>query len=681
MIVKDDVSEWGETPERQRSRFRDNVWHLPPVGANSASASYELRWAAHPDAFREALKRSTWALLNRRTLVEMLERPAPFTPHPLHGTVKIHLSAISPFIQWLADQGITSAQEASEDEKRAYAEHVTLQPKSRAWKQGRLRALTRLWLVNQYLPVPDRLRQPPWELPGEETIAELVGPTKRAGENTTEPIDPDTWAALFQWCQWLIENLADDILRARDRRDEMAAQLRKRSKTGDDKRWKRYLSNLRRRGAALPGRMYRGRLSLAREYAALQAGVGLNSARRTHGLPIEMGAPLDIAIHGRIEGQPWTNAIDFYEVDAVVRHLATACLIVIALLTGMRGQEVRELKRGCCHRIDRGGLRPPGYEIWGKEFKVRGLDGATVPGGQERGRPWAGIIPVPRAFDVMERMHDHESLFPQVVFQPRGGRADRAVSSGSVNYGIERLMDWGNATAGQLGLRAYAIDDDPEGPVTLGRLRRTMARYIYRQPHGRLALGTQFGHLSLYTTDGYGTQSISNQRDVHQQEEALALGERLMTLSDRLERGEGVSGPAALPLIDAVTEYQGKHLTPEAFTDLLNNPNAQVHYNKRLHLTCHYIGAQAECHPEAGQHAGRERSPDLTHCNPKCANVAYTDSDIAAMSEEIRYLREQADAPDTSLPEHVRCMQRAERLEAIAAGHEANRIVSRREVT
>ena len=207
-----------------------------------------------------------------------------------------------------------------------------------------------------------------------------------------------------------------------------------------------------------------------------------------------------------------------------------------------------------------------------------------------------------------------------------------------------------------------------------------MARYIYRQPHGRLALGTQFGHLSLHTTDGYGTQSISNQRDVYQQEEALALGERLMTLSDRLEHGEGVSGPAALPLIDAVTEYQGKHLTPEAFTDLLNNPNAQVYHNKRLHLTCHYIGAQAECHPEAGQRAGRERSPDLTHCNPKCANVAYTDSDIAAMSEEIRYLREQADAPDTSLPEQARYKQRAERLEAIVAGHEANRIVSRREV-
>ena len=112
------------------------------------------------------------------------------------------------------------------------------------------------------------------------------------------------------------------------------------------------------------------------------------------------------------------------------------------------------------------------------------------------------------------------------------------------------------------GLRAYAIDVDPEGPVTPRRLRRTVARYIYRQPHGRLALGTQFGHLSLHTTDGYGTQSISNQRDVYEQEEALALGERLMTLSDRLERGEGASGPAALPLIDAVIDYRGKHLTP-----------------------------------------------------------------------------------------------------------------------
>ena len=85
MMVKADVSEWGETPERQRSRFRDPAWYLPPVGANSASALCEIRWAAHPDAFREALKRATWAMLNRRTLVEMLERPAPFTPIPGTG--------------------------------------------------------------------------------------------------------------------------------------------------------------------------------------------------------------------------------------------------------------------------------------------------------------------------------------------------------------------------------------------------------------------------------------------------------------------------------------------------------------------------------------------------------------------------------------------------------------------
>ena len=53
--------------------------------------------------------------------------------------------------------------------------------------------------------------------------------------------------------------------------------------------------------------------------------------------------------------------------------------------------------------------------------------------------------------------------------------------------------------------------------------------------------------------------------------------------------------------------------------------------------------------------------------------VVYADSDIAAMGEEVRGLRDMAEAPDTSPPRKVHYNQRAERLKGIIAKHGRSR--------
>ena len=51
---------------------------------------------------------------------------------------------------------------------------------------------------------------------------------------------------------------------------------------------------------------------------------------------------------GRIDGEPWIEAIAFDRAEAVIRHLVTACFVVIAYLTGMRSTKVLALETGCC---------------------------------------------------------------------------------------------------------------------------------------------------------------------------------------------------------------------------------------------------------------------------------------------------------------------------------------------
>ena len=240
-------------------------------------------------------------------------------------------------------------------------------------------------------------------------------------KNRIEPIDPDVWDRLRSWAGWCITEIGPDIVRAKEARDAMRAGLRTRAEPGDRTRF---------------------------------------------------------AIDGRIQGRPWADAIDYYEVDHLVQHLATACAIVVAAVTGMRGYELQSLTRGCCRRIDRGPGKPPGYEVWCRALKWVDSEGNAVLRGQLREHPWWVVPPLPEAIAMAERLHDDDILFPASIFR---GKLDRPVSSWSLNRCVQEFIAWSNATARQMGLSGSVIDEDPAGPITMSRFRLTTARDIYRR--------------------------------------------------------------------------------------------------------------------------------------------------------------------------------------------------------
>ncbi|UNN05324.1 hypothetical protein [Rhodococcus opacus] len=194
----------------------------------------------------------------------------------------------------------------------------------------------------------------------------------------------------------------------------------------------------------------------------------------------------------------------------------------------------------------------------------------------------------------------------------------------------------------------------------------------------------QYGHLRASTvTDGYAGRARDGLRRILDIETARAMADYLNTVADRLHRGEHVSGPAARRLISAATgaqlRFEGTFLTPKQARALLAVPQFHVYDNPEAFLTCNYDPSKALCHPDRTHPPGRSTSPAIDRCNPACANIARTDTHIAALRNEIARLREEIVEPATPIPMRERLGQRAAHLDKLVEQHERTRITNREE--
>ncbi len=426
MLVVRDIDASDPANDGLVSRFSDDSWCLYPA-ARKPTARTKVYFGSSPPQFREALKRLVYCTVNLDTPMDEFGRLPRTVPRLSVSSVEAYFrNSWRPFVRWLAEQQIDSISRADAAVLNNYHEHVeglAISPES---KHLRILGLWRMWRFAPCLPAGDRLMQPPWEAADHED--DLNGPDtqrKSGRENRTRPIHPETMAALLVWSMRFVNDFSSDILQATQQQTEMNANVPRRRRDVDLEWWNRYLDILRRDGEPLPGRILNnGDTGLALNYLAAVLNVSLTTIPRhcPSDIAIRVGAPLDVEIRGQIEGEPWVAAIDFYDVDAWVRRLTTACLVVIAYLSGMRPEECLALKRGCCGPSDRTD-ELSGYEVRGLTFKKRGGDGNTIRGGVERRNPWHVIEPVARAVKVMEQLHSHELLFPVAAFDTRAGRS------------------------------------------------------------------------------------------------------------------------------------------------------------------------------------------------------------------------------------------------------------------
>ena len=682
------------------SRFRDDKWCLHRTSRN-LNTHPTVNFSRAPPKFRDALKRVVYVALNEETHLDALEGgPTMARPRVAPTTIqRYYMDSWRPLARWLDSEKKSSLRAADEDMLLAYRRYVTSQPTQRRYKEGQLFGVVRLWLYAPYLYPEDQIAHPPWD---DEAVAAMLkgdlGPRDSKIENATVPIHPETAAGIITAALHVVNDLSESILDAVKEQRAIAAVADKRHGRHQIRVWKQYLDDLREKGEPLPGRLRGGRLEVATQYIAGRLGMNRGMAHRYapqryppgKGIPVRLGAPLDTAIEGRIQGKRWSETVDFYRIGSWIRLLTTACYIVVAYLSGMRPDECSALKRGCCSKAD-----PEdelmGYEIQGRVFKVTGPDGLYVEGGQERDHPWFVIDPVARAVSVMERLHPYERLFPVTAFAPnRPDRVDSTPGPGKLHRAIAQFIAWWNETAEANGWTV--IPPEPERPdgsvprITVSRFRRTVAWFVYRLPGGLIALGVQYGHIDLGQTARYGSRVQSGLSEIVE-ERAFALRDFLDARSSELKAGAGVSGPAADRLLSGLMEYDERWAGPlrvldeHDFQDMLRNPRTHIYDSPHQFVTCDYNAILAECRSENDRGSGGATGPDPQRCDPQCANAAHIDENIRAME---RY-REQLRAENASSfpPEPLK--RRNEQLIAsytkIIDRHWRDRIFLRPEVT
>ena len=524
---------------------------------------------------------------------------------------------------------------------------------------------------------------PPWE---NEGVKHYLATDTTPNENTTAAIHPAVMSPLLIWSLRFLD-FADDIIAAWHEHQRLLTRIRDHPNPDATAPLRTFLDTWIAEHGELPGGIARGRRGIAAQYLAgtfdtSERHVKYEAAKyRETNVPVGLDAPLASPVNAMIHGRPWKPHIHFHEAPLLMTRLATAAMIVILYLSGVRPGEALELQVGCCPDPIDDGTGSIRYQLHGLFFKgARNPDGTPARGGVSRKVPWTVVPPVADAVRVLERIVDGPLLFPTnppwITGSPgRRQRTGDAMTTLGANARIASFIAWVNDYTDSLGLGDERIPHDPDGDVVVMRFRRTIAWHIGRLPGGRIALALQYGHLRTSVVgEGYSGRARQGLRRILDIETARAMADYLDTVADDLQNGRGVSGPAADRMIQAArnarSRFEGKFLTPRQAEALLEEPEFHVYDNPNAFLTCNHDPAKALCHPERTRRNNRALPPAIDRCDPACANIARTDTHIGQLRREIAELAEQVASPLTPVPLKERLKQRITALQRIADRHQ-----------
>jgi len=262
----------------------------------------------------------------------------------------------------------------------------------------------------------DRLTVYPW--PGR--TANAVAGRERSDENRTARIPEAISAPLLAGAVFYVQTASKDILAALREVDALqAARDELDLKPGEAKRrLQAFIARRRREGRgilALPAAKLANRPGATVVDGVVQhanyhtvgllTGVTEGTCRRHHRLLDDAGRDLGFEVGGLdtprspwpATGAPWQSRLDPVSLSLEVTHLRAAVWIVIAFLSGMRDEEVRELGRDCAFTepADDGRVR---YKLRSRVYKGARLSGEETD--------WVVLEVVHQAVDVLLQLND-----------------------------------------------------------------------------------------------------------------------------------------------------------------------------------------------------------------------------------------------------------------------------------
>lgn len=363
------------------------------------------------------------------------------------------------------------------------------------------------------------------------------------------------------------------------------------------------------------------------------------------------------------------------KLGSIQEHVLAAAFVIVAYLSGMRPEEVLDLRRGCLTQFeeDEGGVVR--WQVNGKKFKsARGRGGESLSQGVERKEPWVVVETAANAIDTMESLHPKKPLFLWDSFEkdlPRRGRTGDTRTVRRICKNIEQLVKWINEALHSNGLAVEQVPEDDAGNLHASRFRRTVAWHIVRQPSGYISLGLQYGHVRDATTQGYGNRIDSGFPDDIAFEQLMAHVDRLDEIAKEIDAGGKLSGPARHRLEAGSRKlsesgFSGEFASQAELNRLKKDPDLKLFVVEQQFAGCMYDRSKSMCREIP---IGDGLEPDLSDCNPSCQNIVRTDSDIVRLETEISRLQREIDSELLPEPIKVRLSSRVESHEKTVRRH------------
>jgi integrase len=664
----------GTDPE-SLPRFGDATWRLQVAHPDVHAVAATLCWDPFPEPLTLAFKAFALAALEHPYPVDPIR--ARSSDQPAVTTIALWVRDLRVFAGWLHDRGISRLCDVTLTDLEAYYRHVSALACSTD-RQGRLLVAVRtLWSYGVYLPPVARLAPEPWE-PSQlaRRRPSSINKTPRSAEATME--------TLLAWSLTMIEDIGTDIIAARRDLQRLEAGTHPSqgpfAHLGPTDRVRSFVTQACRDHMLLPRHPGDGAPTVNWSHLNRM----LHLPRSTFGRPdlrrivTESGLDVDCdsfigSITAHVGGRPWRDRpITLAELPTMLRLLSAACFVTISYLSGARPGEVLNLRRGCAGRDeDTGELL-----VYGRLGK--GHDRLPAPEGEASPqRPWVVVTPVHRAIAVLEQIVGGELLFPASLARAGSRRSigEQARAAHCLNVDIDDFITWVNHNfRGPDG--TPAIPPDPARHIYSSRFRRTLAYFIVRRPRGLIAAALQYAHVHTKVTLGYSGMADTSWLDDLAVERVEMLLEQADTDAGLLNAGEHVSGPAATEYktqVQRAARFAGRTITQiRNVQRLLTSAEPSIYHGEGM--TCVWRPETALCRKaRIDQGLPHNDVPEQSECRSTCANLAYTDRDIAQLHERHHALTVAATDQLAPQPLRDRASAIADRLGAIIDRHERSR--------
>lgn len=614
----------------QLPEFEDDVWDLSALEPQAQLKRPILNFTRVPEPYVMSAKELALAILTSH-------QPGR---GPTAPTTAVHYHYLAKqFFEWLHENGIARLDSVSDEDLVAYRDY---QLRKGGKTFARVSAALQL-LYKHREQFTSGLSVDP------HVVTRGVW-ARRVLENSTPRIPEDVLAPLVRWAARWVHDLADDVIDAKHEFVQIRSGDRRFGNPAPtsvgQERLRLLLGRYRCARRPLPARRdeRQGALVLHLKHLAREANCTMDVVQRVARHEVE-AAVLDLGLEdgmrlwhvprGTVGDKKWMETIPFWDVARLVTLLQTSCYIVIAMFSGMRDAEIKQLERGCLKAARTSDGLPVRWSVRGRAFKGEPVGGSDAT--------WRVGDLAADAIRVLERLQSPEQrlLFGTDMRLQRNtkryahpGARPRTVNE--TNTAMRDLVTWSNQWCEEHDFDDRIPDHDGEPwPVTTRQFRRTLAWFIARRPGGSIAGAKQFRHLSIQMFEGYAGTSRAGFRAEVEAEEALARGEFLLAMVDQ-HAHEELAGPAAhqgrerLSRFGELATFRGVVAeSPTQLKRLLASEDPAI-YTSDL-VTCVFDPDRALCLQKT-----KRNSPDLGQCDPfNCANVAVTPSNRAHWRDQI----------------------------------------------